>query len=189
MKKYILLILTIIGCSCNPKQKNETNDNIAIFYKSLINDSLYTFIHSIDSFPNSSIRPEYLVQFKEDEAGDILIVMVANENISPSWVLNSLPREINKYSYHTKGGIMVDGKPVLIRYIDDVDISNIIDISRLDVALGTNIDSIVTPTNREPYTIATYKLYKIDKQDSLILLQDCYLGKRKFDEQRPDFHW
>ena len=97
MNRYviILLILVIIGCSDCPKRRNDTSDNVTMFHKPLINDSLYQFIHSIDSFPNSSLRPEYLVQFKEDEDGCVLILLSANENISPSRILNTLPYEIS----------------------------------------------------------------------------------------------
>lgn len=191
MNRYviILLILMIIGCSDRPKRRNDASDNVTIFHKPLINDSLYQFIHSIDSFPNSSLRPEYLVQFKEDEDGCVLILLSANENISPSRILNTLPYEINNYSYHVKGGVIIDGRPILVRLVDDVDISTILDTSYLDITIGNMIDSVVVPTNIEPYRIATYKLYLIDKQDSLILLQDCYLGKRNIDKKRPDFYW
>ena len=74
------------------------------------------------------------------------------------------------------------------RTIDDINISNIINLQCLDSLLGRSIDSLVLETDREPYGIATYKFYRLEK-GNLILLQEKYLGQLRLNNEEPDCHW
>lgn len=181
-------IFILISCGIRPNNTESDEEQPIVFIVPSIQDSLFNFIHSIDSFPASSILPEYLVQFRQKENGDTMILMAANENISPSWELNSFP-DICKYKYSPIGGIQIGGKNILIRTIDDFDVSGIVNKAILDTSLGKSIDSIVVETNKEPYALSTYKLYRLEKSDSLILLKDYYLGEERLNLENPDFHW
>lgn len=183
---FVFLSFILTCCAIRPYKKS-IEDVPMIFRIPSIQDSLMTFIHSIDSFPKSSIQPEYLVQFRLTETGDTTLVMAANENISPSWDLNSVP-DICKHKYRPIGGIKIDKKNILIRTIDDINISNIINLQCLDSLLGRSIDSLVLETDIEPYGIATYKFYRLEK-GNLILLQEKYLGQLRLNNEEPDCHW
>lgn len=185
---FIFIIAIILGGCTRNRHKEELAKPTILFYESSFQDSLEHFINTIDSFPNTSIAPEFLIQFSNSDE-DTLIVMAANINITPSWELNSLPKEINKHFYRPEGGIYINDKPILIRTTDNINISNIIDISCLNQYLGNTIDSLTVETRIEPWGIATYKLYKIDNADSLILLQNHYLGHRILDMKRYDRFW
>ena len=65
---------------------------------------------------------------------------------------------------------------------------NIINLQCLDSLLGRSIDSLVIETDREPYGIATYKFYRLEK-GNLILLQEKYLGQLRLNNEEPDCHW
>ena len=94
-----------------------------------------------------------------------------------------------KHKYKIEGGTYINGKPILVRTVDSIDVSNLINNSVLDFQTGVFIDSMTTLPIIESYAIATYKLYRIEHGDSLTLLNDCFLGTRRVDIERPKHHW
>ena len=69
-------------------------------------------------------------------------------------------------------------RPVLVRIVDDIDVSDIVDISILDNRMGNSIDSHTQyGFIPEPYWASARKLYKFNSPDSLTLLSKRYFGK------------
>ena len=184
----IFFMILVIACSQRNEQQDESSISMPLFKNSSFQDSLICFVNSIDSFPNVMCPPEYLVQlgvFNEDT----LIVMAANVEVTPTPELNGAPREIIKHKYKIEGGTYINDKPILVRTVDSMDVSNFINSSVLDSLTGVLIDSVITSYMIEPYAIATYKLYRIEHEDRLTLLNDCFIGTRRIDLERPKHHW
>jgi hypothetical protein len=71
--------------------------------------------------------------------------------------------------------------------VDDIDISDIVDISILDNRMGNSIDSHTRDGYiPEPYWASAHKLYKFNSPDSLTLLSERYFGKYHLN-LRPDY--
>ena len=184
MRIYIVIILTAIlsGCSINRKQKDAPHDGL-LFYSVSFQDSLECFLNSVNSFPSpdNAISPEFCVTFGKF-GSDTLMTLSADINIASSKELNALSqtqRMINNYYYSQEGALCMSNKPVLVRTLDTLDISGIINRSCLNRSLGNEIDSVTVKQFAESWHTLTYKLYKISSPDSLILLHDYYLGEER----------
>lgn len=179
---YYALLLSI-AVSCGDKYSNKIQDvrqePYHVFYSEKLQDSLSLFVCSIDTIPNTCYAPEYMIEFQIDGT-DTLMLMFAAVNITPSWELNNLPKEIHRQQSHRYpiGATYVYECPVLLRIVDNIDISDIVDISILDNRMGNSIDSHTQyGFIPEPYWASAHKLYKFNSPDSLTLLSKRYFGK------------
>ena len=190
MNRISIIFFAILVVACSQRKECEDNaiEVVPLFKNSSFQDSLICFVESIDSIPYDTPPPEYLVQFGVFNK-DTLIIMAANDEVLSTPDLNSTPREIIKHKYKIEGGTYINGKPILVRTVDSIDVSNLMNNSVLDFQTGVFIDSMTTLPIIESYAIATYKLYRIEHGDSLTLLNDCFLGTRRVDIERPKHHW
>ena len=177
---YALLLSVVVSCvNKYSNTRDVRNEPCDVFYSQKLQDSLSLFVCSIDSIPNTCYAPEYMLEFQTDGA-DTIMLMFAAINITPSWELNGLPKEIyvQQHHHYPLGAAYVCERPVLVRIVDDIDISDIVDISILDNRMGNSIDSHTQyGFIPEPYWASARKLYKFNSPDSLTLISKRYFGK------------
>lgn len=186
---YALLLSVVVSCvNKYSNTRDVRNEPCDVFYSQKLQDSLSLFVCSIDSIPNTCYAPEYMLEFQTDGA-DTLMLMFAAINITPSWELNGLPKEIyvQQRHHYPLGAAYVCERPVLVRIVDDIDISDIVDISILDNRMGNSIDSHTRDGYiPEPYWASAHKLFKFNYPDSLTLLSKRYFGKYYLNT-KPDY--
>lgn len=186
---FALFICVIVSCVSNNADKNSgLQEPLILFHYKVLQDSLRAFVSSVDIIPATQSIPEYMIEFGKDGT-DTLILMLAVPEITPSWELNSLYKKIGgQQSYHFPiGATYVFGRPVLVRIRNDIDISDIVDVSILDSRMGNYIDSYTQDEiTYEPFWASAFKLYKYNSPDSLTLLSERYFGEYHLN-LRPDY--
>ncbi len=182
---FIIILCCIINCKDNRSCKSCYNDNDAhycsLFSNHRLEDSLLTFIHSIDSIPNPwDILPEYMVLFEKSHSGDTMLIFSCSIEYMPI-------DEYNRYWNYEKpcqfllGGLRIQNKNIMVR--SDIFIDSILCNNNLDKTLGKQLDSIRqvvynNPTGWEAPFYRTEKKYKFMYPDSLLLLESYYLGEK-----------
>ena len=186
---FALFLCATLSCISNNADKNrELQERLNLFYDKVLQDSLETFVSSVDIIPTTHSIPEYLIEFGKDGI-DTLLLMLAVPEITPSWELNNFYKKIGKQQgcHFPIGGTYVYERPVLVRVINDIDISDIVNVSLLDSRIGNSIDSYTQDEiTYEPFWASAFKLYKYNSPDSLTLLSERYFGKYHLN-LRPDY--
>ncbi len=185
---FALFLCFTVSCTSNiPNKNNRCQQPLNLFYNKVLQDSLEAFVSSLDIIPATNSIPEYMIEFEKDGI-DTLILMLAVPEITPSWELNDFYKEIGKQICHFPiGATYVCERPVLVRVINDIDISDMVDISILDSRMANSIDSHTQDEIiYEPFWASALKLYKYNSPDSLTLLSERYFGKYHLN-LRPDY--
>ena len=185
---FALFLCFTVSCTSNiPNKNNRCHQPLNLFYNKVLQDSLEAFVSSLDIIPATNSIPEYMIEFEKDGI-DTLILMLAVPEITPSWELNDFYKEIGKQICRFPiGATYVCERPVLVRVINDIDISDMVDVSILDSRMANSIDSHTQDgIIYEPFWASAMKLYKYNSPDSLTLLSERYFGKYHLN-LRPDY--
>ena len=174
------MIALFMSCNSNRQKdmKTSCDKRDMVFTSSSVNDSLYSFISSIDSIPNPYGQSiEYMVRYSiEDE--DTIITFHAAVDFTPATDMSIASPEI------IIGGAYCGDKPVLVRSSGRYDYP-LLRKEMLDESTGLKIDSVKIPLDNPmgwdaPMT-RTYKRYKYSYPDSLTLYEYWHLGKLVFE--------
>ncbi|MBO5942289.1 MAG: hypothetical protein J6Q63_03260 [Bacteroidales bacterium] len=187
MKVLYIVLMLVLLMSCNSNHQKDIKTSYdkqeLLFTSSGVNDSLYSFISSIDSIPNPYGQSiEYMVRYSiEDE--DTIITFHAAVDFTPATDM-SLACKHDSSPEIIIGGAYCGDKPVLVRSSGRYDYP-LLRKEMLDESTGMKIDSVKIPLDNPmgwdaPMTL-TYKRYKYSYPDSLTLYEYWHLGKLVFE--------
>lgn len=175
---FLSLCLFVIACKNRHNDTvnfGSTNDVDSIFVSKNLQDSVISFINSIDSFPGMKGFPvEYLLRCEIDSNKDTIIELHAAIEFTPTDLLLEPERLV--------GGALVCNKPLMVRYKYLSELEEVINEKQLDTLFGKQIDSLMffkelDSLGYEGPRRTTCKIYKYCGSDSLKLLHNKYLGK------------
>lgn len=178
----VMMIVLLMSCNSN-QQKVSCDKQEMVFTSSSVNDSLYSFISSIDSIPNPYGQAvEYMVRYSIEDK-DTIITFHAAIDFMPATYM-SLAYEHDSYSEMIIGGIRLGDKPVLFRSSGLCDYP-LLRKEMLNDSTGLKIDSVKIPLENHMGWDApmsrTHKKYKYSYPDSLTLYEYWHLGKLVFE--------
>ena len=184
MKVLYIVLMFVLLMSCNSNKqtniKTSYNKQKMVFTSSSVNDSLYSFISSIDSIPNPYGQSiEYMVRYSIEDK-DTIITFHAAVDFTPATYM-SLAYEHDSFPEIIIGGIRYGDKPVLFRSGGLYDYP-LLRKEMLNDSTGLKIDSVKIPLGNPKGWDApmsrTYKKYKYCHLTSLFGEEDNHKGRQ-----------
>ena len=187
MKVLYIVLMIVLFMSCNSNRQKDMKTSCdkrdMVFTSSSVNDSLYSFITSVDSIPNPyGQRIEYMVRYSIED-NDTIITFHAAVDFTPGAYMN-LAYEHDSSPETVIGGTCCGDKPILFRANGLYDYP-LLRKEMLNESTGLKIDSLKIPLENPKGWDApmsrTYKRYKYSYPDSLTLYEYWHLGKLVFE--------
>lgn len=194
MKKYLIIALLILFAACKSSKNSSNTEHLPditgltvptrVFVSAELQDTLMSFLVSIDSIPNPYNAPTLYMIICERTHEDTTIMFTAHIGLIELVMLdNSIPDSL---MFHIKGGCEVDSKIVIVYYDGFASLANIIYEEVLSLEFVKDRDFFKTyrgereALNLSPLSEWKYKLVNNDR------LQLLYKQKGRHERREKD---